>query len=167
MVFFRLEGGLADAEIANTSQMEKWNTDFQIQEGGPEKSQLAQASFDALVDESVTGIFKIPAKNAEVLESKYSFLYGKKSFRLILSNCEPGKAPAATNLLLDEFLPALQSTGRLIASFFCVAGIYDHVAFLEIDPSDFEHIEADKNDLAWIQAIGGEEKATETQSQYA
>lgn len=43
MVFFRLEGGLADAEIANTSQMEKWNTEFQIQEGGPEKSQLAQA----------------------------------------------------------------------------------------------------------------------------
>ena len=167
MVFFRLEGGLADAEIANTSQMKKWNAEFQIQEGGPEESQLAQASFDALVDESVTGIFKIPAKHAGILESEYSFLADKKYFRLILSNCKPGSAPVATELLLDEFLPALESTGRMIAPFFCVAGIYDHVAFLEIDPSDLEHIETDKNDLAWIQAIGGEEKATETQSKYS
>ncbi|MGC6548789.1 MAG: hypothetical protein ACON5D_05515 [Rubripirellula sp.] len=41
------------------------------------------------------------------------------------------------------------------------------MAFLEIDPSDLEHIETDKNDLAWIQAIGGEEKAAETQSKYS
>ena len=48
-----------------------------------------------------------------------------------------------------------------------MTGIDDHVAFLEIDPSDLEHIETDKNDLPWIQAIGGEEKATETQSKYS
>ncbi len=167
MVFFRLEGGLADAEIESTAQMEKWKTEFQIQEGGPDKSQLAQDSFDAMVDESVTGIFKMPAKNAAVLESKYSYLSEKKYFRVILSNCKPGKAAVATELLLGDFLPGLESTGRLIAPFFCVAGIYDHVAFLEIDPSGLENIESDKSDLAWMEAMGGEEKATETQSKYS
>ena len=166
LVFFRLEGGLADAEIANTTQLKKWRAQFEKQEGGAEKADLAQKTFDTMVDETVTGIFKVPEQDVEMLEASYSFSANTKYFRTIITNCKPGKTEAATKLLLEDFRPARKATGRLAAAFFSVAGIYDHVIFMEIDPSELQSITMDQSDRDWIEAMGGEEKFGETQAKY-
>ena len=167
VVFFRLEGGLADAEIAKTAQVKKWQAEFQKQEGGLEKATKAQAKFDAMVDNSISGLFKIPLEDVEQLEASYSFLSGEKYFRVMLANHKPGTNPAASALLLNEFRPARKATGRLVAPFFAIAGSYDVIAFFEIDSSDVQNIVSDVRDLALAKELGGDEKMAEMRSKYA
>ena len=167
VVFFRLEGGLADAEIENTEQMKKWQAEFQKQEGGLEKATKAQAGFYAMVDKTMSGLFKIPLEDVDQLEASYSFLSQEKSFRVVFANHKPGANPAASELLLNDFRPARKVTGRLVAPFFSVAGSYDLIAFFEIDSSALENIASDKQDLALAEEMGGDEKMAEAQSNYA
>jgi hypothetical protein len=167
LVFFRLEGGLADAEIGKTAQVKKWQAEFEKQEGGLEKATEAQAGFDAMVDKSISGLFKIPLEDVEQLEASYSFLSEEKYFRVIMGNHKPGKNPAAQALLLNEFRPARKATGRLVAPFFTVAGSYDVIAFFEIDPSGVDNIVSDSKDLALAEEMGGDEKMKEMSSKYA
>ena len=68
---------------------------------------------------------------------------------------------------MNKFRPARKTTGRIVATFFSVAGGYDHIAFIELASTEVASITTDSKDLEWIKAIGGAEKASENQSTYS
>lgn len=166
VVFFRLENGLADAEIEKTAMLQQWKQQFEKQEGGSEEAAKAQANFDAMVDQTVSGLFKIPSDDVEVIENAYSWNAKESYFRVQFVNYKAGKKPAATDLIMKYFRPARQKIDRVVVPLFSVAGPYDQIVFIQIEPSSLESITADSQDAAWIQAMGGEEKAAKARSLY-
>ena len=167
IVFFRLENGIADAEFANTAQVQKWLKQFEKQEGGTEAAAKSQAHFDAMIDESTSGVFKIPAADVEAIESAYSFKSKKNFFRVVFADYKEGKQPAATKIIMEQFRPARLKTGRMVVPLFSVAGPYDHIVFVHVDPSNLNNISADSQDADWVEAMGGPEKTAKAQSTYS
>ena len=167
IVFFRLENGIADAEFANTPQVQKWLKQFEKQEGSPEAAAKSQAHFDAMIDESTSGVFKIPAAEVEAIETAYSFKSKKNFFRVVFANYKEGKQPAATKVIMEQFRPARLKTGRMVVPLFSVAGPYDHIVFVHVDPSNLNNISADSQDADWVEAMGGPEKTAKAQNTYS
>ncbi|MDG2385076.1 MAG: hypothetical protein P8N76_25620 [Pirellulaceae bacterium] len=167
IVFFRLENGLADAEFTNTAQVPKWLKQFEKQEGGSEAAAKSQAHFDAMIDETVSGVFKIPSDDVEAIENAYSYNSKKNFFRVVFANYKASKEPAATKMIMEQLRTARLKTGRLVVPLFSVAGPYDHIVFVHLDPSSLDNIIADSQDADWVKAMGGAEKTAKAQSIYS